>query len=718
MCFEIVRDCYENGNDENLFSKFARCANKLSVWGNKVTGNFKVHISRCKKELQRLANRRDTASIQRHKEVNEELFHVLDQREAFWKQRSKQLWLKQGDHNSSYFHKAATTRKRHNKIVSLKNENGVRVGWDNGLSQVMIDYFTTLFQASNLSCPEVINCVNSSVLSFLHDELRMAVSEEEVKRAIFQMHPDKSLGSDGMTPGFYQKCWSIVGRDVVAAVQSFFLTGKFELGCSKANIVLVTVNRMKPYMNAIVGDTQSAFILGRLISDNILISFEVLHYLKRKRKGKDGFMALKLDMSKAYDRIKWPFLEIMLRKLSFDQWWIFLLMKCVTSAQYMVVHENKEMGPIIPSRGIRQRDPLSSYLFILCAEGLSALLYKYERAGLIHGCKVANGAPCISHMLFADHSYLYCKATILEATRIKDILLKNKFAVLGYLKERVRKRIEGWETKFLSRAGKEVLIKTVAQSLPSYVMSISLLPLDITRDMHEQILVARWNSSEDDHTKFWTKSWKLKNPPKSEELGLACGRECLPTLQQLKWKNAQNSRIETWSSLQVNDGAEHWAVPNVNNIKVNVDAAFFDSGNKYGCGLVARDHYGMLIEGKMMLFSGSVTPEVAESIGIQEAFSWIKSHNCQHVTLEADCLTVVQALRSTVDMISLFGQVIHECKKLLLELKTIYLLFVKRSANMVAHNCARASIFYPGCIFDMESAPFDLLPSLVADFDG
>ncbi|XP_060960159.1 uncharacterized protein LOC133030999 [Cannabis sativa] len=145
-----------------------------------------------------------------------------------------------------------------------------------------------------------------------------------------------------------------------------------------------------------------------------------------------------------------------------------------------------------------------------------------------------------------------------------------------------------------------------------------------------------------------------------------------------QWSKAQNTLIETsWSSYTIHDGAEQWVVPSENKIKVNVDAALFNSSNKYGCGFVARDHY-----------------------------------------VETDCLTVVQALRSSMDMISSFGQVILECKKLLSDLKTVSVLFVKRLANMVAHNCARASILYPGCIFDMESVPFDLLPSLVADFDG
>uniref|UniRef100_A0A803QS71 RNase H type-1 domain-containing protein n=1 Tax=Cannabis sativa TaxID=3483 RepID=A0A803QS71_CANSA len=161
----------------------------------------------------------------------------------------------------------------------------------------------------------------------------------------------------------------------------------------------------------------------------------------------------------------------------------------------------------------------------------------------------------------------------------------------------------------------------------------------------------------------------------------------------LPWSNAQKSLIETsWSGYTIDDGAEQWVVPSENKIKVNVNAAFFNGGNKYGCGFVARDHHGMLVEGKTLLFTGTASPELAESIGVREAMSWIKSHGWQHVTLETNCLTVVQALRSSMDMISLFGQVILDCKKLLSYLKIVSVLFVKRSANMVAHNCARYGI--------------------------
>lgn len=172
-------------------------------------------------------------------------------------------------------------------------------------------------------------------------------------------------------------------------------------------ITKVLANKLKILLDMVISDTQSAFFPGRLISDNIMISCEVMHFLKRKRYDKDEYMALKLDMSKAYDRVEWKFLEAILEKMGFNSWWIHLILRCVTSVSYNIVHGDKSMGPIFLNQGIRQGDPLSPYLFIICVEGLSALIRKYEDRGWIHGIKICRKAPAISHMLFVDDSYVY-----------------------------------------------------------------------------------------------------------------------------------------------------------------------------------------------------------------------------------------------------------------------------------------------------------------------
>ncbi|XP_060968349.1 uncharacterized protein LOC133035923 [Cannabis sativa] len=187
-------------------------------------------------------------------------------------------------------------------------------------------------------------------------------------------------------------------------------------------ITKVLANRMKGLLSEVISKHQSAFIPGRLITDNIMVSFEILHYLQRKQVGKDGFMALKLDLSKAYDRVDWHFLCAMLARLGFADKWIRLIFGCLSSVQYQIVSSGRTMGPIVPSRGLRYGDPISPYLFLVCVEAFPALTRKFEERKWLHGCKVANGAPSVSHMLFADDSFLYCKATNGEMNRVLQLL--------------------------------------------------------------------------------------------------------------------------------------------------------------------------------------------------------------------------------------------------------------------------------------------------------
>ena len=157
----------------------------------------------------------------------------------------------------------------------------------------------------------------------------------------------------------------------------------------------VLANQLKRIMSILISNAQSAFVTVRSICDNILAAFEVIHYMKRKTKGKKGSVALKLDISKAYDRISWRYLEVVMRRMGFVSHFIDMIMLCVTTVQYRVPINGELVGPISPGRGLRQGDPLSPYLFIICSEGLSALLKEAEARGDFHGCRISRGAPCI-----------------------------------------------------------------------------------------------------------------------------------------------------------------------------------------------------------------------------------------------------------------------------------------------------------------------------------
>lgn len=184
----------------------------------------------------------------------------------------------------------------------------------------------------------------------------------------------------------------------------------------------VIANRLKIVLPDIISDKQSAFVPGRLITDNVLIAYELSHFLLNKRKGKEGFAAVKADMSKAYDRVEWKFLAAMLSKLGFKQYWVELIMRCVTSVRYQIKVNGSLTQQFSPSRGLRQGDPISPYLFVICAEGLSALLHDAERSGQISGVKVCPNALVVSHLFFADDSVLLMKAKQEEALAMRRVL--------------------------------------------------------------------------------------------------------------------------------------------------------------------------------------------------------------------------------------------------------------------------------------------------------
>jgi hypothetical protein len=238
---------------------------------------------------------------------------------------------------------------------------------------------------------------------------------EEVKKDLFSIGDLKAPGPDGLHVVFYKRFWPMVEEDLVAAVLQSLNSGKIPEGWNDTVIVLIPKNddpkkvtkyrpislcnviykviskllatRLKGVLPEIIGEQQSAFVPGRIITDNILIAYECVHIIKRKT-GKQGLCAVKLDMHKAYDRVEWKFLKEMMVKLGFDIRWINLMMECVSSVRYRVQFNSHETDQFTPTRGLRQGDPLSPYLFLICSEGLSSLLSHAEEMGVIEGVKV------------------------------------------------------------------------------------------------------------------------------------------------------------------------------------------------------------------------------------------------------------------------------------------------------------------------------------------
>ena len=169
----------------------------------------------------------------------------------------------------------------------------------------------------------------------------------------------------------------------------------------------VLANRLKQILPHLIATMQSAFVHSRLITDNFLVAYESLHAMHYHKKGRRGSFALKLDVSKAYDRVEWAFLKGIMTKLGFPEVRIERVMCCVSTPSFFRIN-GKSYGHIILSRGLRQGDPLSPYLFLLCAKGFSSLLARVEAENRLHGVSIFRRAPSISHLLFTNDSLLFC----------------------------------------------------------------------------------------------------------------------------------------------------------------------------------------------------------------------------------------------------------------------------------------------------------------------
>ncbi|RVX19153.1 putative ribonuclease H protein [Vitis vinifera] len=448
----------------------------LKLWNKESLGDVSVKKNAAWEKLKYWDNLESLGSLSEEDRrsqgaAKDEFNHCAILEEISWRQKSRALWLKEGDSNTKFFHRMANARRRGNFISSL-TVKGRRPEVESGL-------FNTLDSLDN-------------------DILERQFSNEEVLRALSDLGGDKAPGPDGFTLAFWKTCWPVVGGEVMQVFEelhsqnvmfrshnaTFLVLIPKKEGASDVQdyrpislvgslykiIAKVLANRLKGVMGKLVSNSQNAFVEGRQILDVVLVANEAID--SRKRSVGTG-LVYKMDIEKAYDHVNWRFLMLVLEKMGFGPKWRKWIFCCISTVRMAVLVNGTPTDFFSTFRGLRQgasrqredgekgcQSPTYCLLMILSFFKSEIIpiggVEEVDRAAAVFGCKVGNfptnylGLP-----LGASH----------KSCRVWD-----------GVEERFKRKLALWKKQYLSKGGRLTLIKSTLSNLPIYFMSLFVIP--------------------------------------------------------------------------------------------------------------------------------------------------------------------------------------------------------------------------------------------------
>ncbi|GJR10704.1 hypothetical protein Tco_0793356 [Tanacetum coccineum] len=488
-----------------------------------------------------------------HSNVKKEAVYVqayndaLILKERFLKQKAKIEWLQVGDTNFAYFHKSVKSKVSRSHIDYITTADGTIFEGDRVPSAFVDHYTTFLGQQGNVDALNIHDLFGTKLDENVAAEMVKPITPQEVKEAIFSMGNDKSPGPDGYTTAFFKEAWDIISNNVILAAQEFFINGKLLKQLNHTIIALIPKvkspvrvndyrpisccnilfkciskiisNRIKVSLQHLISTNQSAFVPGRNIADNILLTQELMHNYHLDRGSPR--CSFKVDIQKAYDTVDWRFLKEVLVHFGFHQRMIDWIMECVTTTSFSININGILHGYFKGRRGLRQGDPLSPYLFTLVMEVLTLMLQRRVRENDLFTFHRYCSKLNIINLCFADDLFLFAHGDVNSANVIMGVLNEFKGVsglvpslpkstayfcnVLNHVKiailqiipfeegtlpvkylgvplitsrlvyrdcqeliERVQNRITDWKNKSLSATGRLQLIRSVISSLHVY----------------------------------------------------------------------------------------------------------------------------------------------------------------------------------------------------------------------------------------------------------
>ncbi|XP_074304872.1 uncharacterized protein LOC141639712 [Silene latifolia] len=533
---------------------------------------------------------------------------LISKQHSYWFQRIKTRKECLEGLPTRFLFNRVKQRSSKQRLISLRTSDGTWINDPTEIEAEILTYFRLIMgtnhstQAQNFQLTEDF-LSDLDIPSLSSDDcsiLSTPFNETDVLRVIRSMDGSKSPGPDGITPRFYQLFWPQIGHVVTAAILQFLNSGVMLKEWNHTHIILIPkvahpemvtqyrpislcnviyriaskclANRLKLVISSIVSDSQQAFVPGRLMTDSCIIAHEVLHYINKTKKGTNCYAVLKLDMNKAFDRVSWTFLMLVMKRMGFPTFWQNIIWECIATVSYRVLINGEPSDSFRAFCGLRQGDPLSPYLFIMCMEVLSRQVIRAEKIGSLTGIKISRYAPTLSHLLYADDALLCCKATPLAFETLRDlfkefetasgqminlsksfikftlillifcehptsILKMTHFPSFGtYLGvpidiprrrselflpfiDCMTTRIASWSALHLSQPNKLIIISAILLASLNHLFSVVPIPSCVSRKIDALLAAFWWRNDWNKHSIHWTSQSVLQAPKEYGGLG-------------------------------------------------------------------------------------------------------------------------------------------------------------------------------------------------------
>ena len=301
--------------------------------------------------------------------------------EVSWRQKSREVWLREGDRNTGFFHKMANSHSRRNCLSKIKVD-GVWLTEEQEIKRGVVRAFKDQLTDPGGWHPSMEGLDFNRIGNEDAARLEEVFSEEEVLKALSDLNGDKAPGPDGFPIRFWQFCWDVAKEEIMGFLLDFHERGRFVRSLNSNFLVLipkksgaedlrdfrpislvgglykllakVLANRLKKVVGKVVSSAQNAFVEGRQILDAALIANEAIDsLLKRNESG----VLCKLDLEKAYDHINWNFLLFVLQSIGFGEKWIGWISWCISTATFLVLINGTPEGYFNSSRGCGRGTP-------------------------------------------------------------------------------------------------------------------------------------------------------------------------------------------------------------------------------------------------------------------------------------------------------------------------------------------------------------------------